>query len=55
MLMGTYEKATVNHGQKQTRHGNSDINFSNLILTWMLESLEVGFSHFPAFEKAGDK
>ena len=54
MLMGTYEKACVPWSERETPW-----DFSHELLPPDLErimpSLEVGFSHFPAFENAGIK
>ncbi|TMG83819.1 MAG: FAD-binding oxidoreductase, partial [Betaproteobacteria bacterium] len=54
MLIGTYEKAGVPWSERQTPW-----NFSHELLPPDLEriadSLEVGFRHFPALERAGIK
>ena len=54
MLMGTYEKACVPWAEQ-----NTPWDFDHELLAPDLErimpSLEVGFSHFPAFETAGIK
>ena len=52
MLMGTYEKACVPWSEKDTPW-----EFGHQLLEPDIDriapSLEVGFQHFPAFEKAG--